>query len=249
MVNGYLLPHVDSVVYKCTSTTNRRTLSVRGAPFRSAILALLALCLVGRSEQARAETTVSGSVRDAAGNPVTHAYVEAIPVFAKDTGGTVGSTRPWVSADGAGTFSLSLAPGRYRLRAKAEADGYPDPSFWLNRDETARFPEIAVGNTDIKDIEVVLGTRGGILTGDLRDAESLKPLPGVKIRIQDARNVEAYVEVFTNSAGHFQYTVPAKPLLISGVAKGYRPASFEGGAEITPSSGGRRELQLRLKHE
>jgi hypothetical protein len=222
---------------------------VRVAPLVTMILTVLALCLVGGSKEAEAATTVSGSVQDAAGIPVKNAYVEAIPVFAKDSGGTVGSSRPWVSADSAGTFSLSLEPGRYRFRAKAEAEGYPDPSFWVNRDETARFPEIAVGSADIKDIRIVLGARGSILTGELRDAETLRPLAGVKIRIQDARNAGAYVEVFTNSAGHFQYTVPAKPLLISAIAKGYRVASFDGGAQITAPSGGHRELKLDLRHE
>jgi hypothetical protein len=228
---------------------HRRTLRLRISFTAISTLLFVALWLAGRPAETRGETTVSGTVRDAAGNSIAHAYVEAIPVFAKSNGGTVGSSSPWVAADSAGTFSLSLAPGRYRLRAKAEADGYPDPSFWVNRDLKARFPEIAVFDKQIRNIEVVLGTRGGMLAGEVRDRQTHRSLAGAKIRIQDATNSGAYVEVFSNSNGHFQYTVPSKPLLISAVAPGYKVTSFEGGAEITLSPGGHREFQLDLEHE
>ena len=178
-----------------------------------AALAFLALCLASGSQAAMAETRVSGAVRDASGNLIAHAYVEAIPVIAKNSGGTVGNfPNSWVAADSSGNFSLDLAPGRYRIRAKDEADGYPDASFWVNVDAKAKFPEIVVGDKEIGGIEVVLGMQGGILAGELRDAQTHKPLASAKIRIQDARNSDAYVEVFTNRDGYFQYAVPSKPL-------------------------------------
>src|ERR1700692_4536158 len=167
------------------------------------VLASLTLHFAGGPTQAAAVTTVRGSVHDGAGNAVTHAYVEAIPVIGRNGGGTVGNLQnPWIPADGSGAFTLSLAPGRYRLRAKDEVDGYPDPSFGVKLDTKARFPEIEVDNQEIQNVEVILGTRGGTLAGELRDAQTLKPISGAKIRIQDARNPGAYVEVFTNGNGH-----------------------------------------------
>lgn len=207
------------------------------------------LSLAGGFEIARAETRVSGSVRDAAGNSVAHAYVEAIPVVAKNTGGVVGNLpNPWVAADTQGTFSLSLAPGRYRIRAKDEVDGYPDPSFWVNLDPKAKFPEITVGDKEIRDVDVVLGKQGGILSGKARDAQTGKSLAGVKIRIQDAKNANAYVEVFTDENGYFQYAVASKPLLISGVRPGYKAIALASGAEITLLPGEHREFPLEMKH-
>lgn len=222
-----------------------------GLPVLSTV-AFLVLSLASGFGQAAANTRVSGSVRDAAGKSITHAYVEAIPVITNGSGGTVGSSsNPWVAADSSGIFTLTLRPGRYRIRAKDEVDGYPDPSFWVNLDSKARFPEITVVDRDgeARNIEVVLGAQGAILGGEVRDAQTHTSLAGAKIRIQDARNSAAYVEVFTNSNGHFQYTIPSKPLLISVTAPTYKVTDLDGGAEVTVSPGGHREFQLDLEHK
>lgn len=215
-----------------------------------AATAYVVLSLVGGSTEVMAEARVSGIVHDADGNSVAHAYIEAVPVLAKSGGGTVGSVpNPWIAADSHGSFTVSLAPGRYRIRAKDEVDGYPDPSFWINLDPEARFPEITVGDEKVEGIEVVLGKQGGILSGEIRDDKSREFLVGVKIRIQDAKNPAAYVEVFTNRDGHFQYTIASKPVLISASAQGYRPLGLERGAEITILPGEQREFQLEMGHE
>ena len=181
---------------------------------------------------------------------LAHAYVEAVPVVEKSSGGTAGDfPNPWVTADSSGAFSLSLAAGRYRIRAKDEKDGYPDPSFWLNLDPKARFPEIAVGDKEIRNVKVLLGTQGGILEGQVQDAHTRNSLAGAKIRIQDVRNSDVYVEVFTDRAGHFQYTVPSKPVLISAPAPGYKVAVFESSAELLLSRGERREVDLELERK
>jgi Carboxypeptidase regulatory-like domain len=211
--------------------------------------AIYLFCLVGAPGEAFAET-VSGTVRDAAGHFVAHAYVEAIPVITKQSGGTVGNLpNPWVAADANGKFILNLARGRYRIRAKDEADGYPDPSFWINLDRSAKFPEIMVSDKGITDIKVVLSRQGGMIRGQLRDAETRKPIAGAKIRIQDARNADAYIEIFTDSSGHFQYTVPGNPLLFSAASQGYKATAFENGGAVTLLPGEHREFQIEMEHE
>jgi hypothetical protein len=209
------------------------------------VTGLIVLFLTARLS---AETAIHGTVADFAGNPVAHAYVEAIPVATTSAVATVGNgSNPWVAADNDGNFQLSLEPGRYRIRAKDEADGYPDPSFWVNLDPRAKFPVITVGNEQLENVKVVLGAQGAILSGRAQDSETNKPLVGVKIRIQDARNPPAYLEIFTGDDGHFQYVVASKPLLISATVRGYESFSFEHGAEITLMPGEHREFLLEMR--
>lgn len=210
-----------------------------------------ALCLVYSANVGAAVRSVQGTVVDADGHPVSHAYVEARPVLSKfSTGTVVGSApNPWIAADQSGHFELQLAPGRYRMRAKDEVDGFPDPSFWLNLDPKARFPEISVDSEDLAGVEVVLGSRGGIIYGSVQDAETHTPVPEAKVRLQDARNPQAFIDIFTDRAGQFQYTVPSKPIVISVTAAGYKPATAQMGAEVTLAPGERRQIDIELRHE
>ncbi len=195
-------------------------------------------------------TLVDGVVLDSSGRKVPHAFVEAVPLLAKSTNGTIGNTpSPWIPADESGAFKLELSPGQYRIRAKAEADGYPDPSFWVGRDPTSGFPEIHVGEKELVNIKVVLGQRGGILMGTVEDSQNHKPINGAKVRIQDARNELAYVEVFTGSAGRFQYTILSKPLLVFISAAGYKPFRLNNGDEVTVSPAEHREVTVPLQTE
>ncbi len=209
---------------------------------------LVGFFLNGGSVFAAAKTRVSGTVRDGSGNGLAHAFVEAIPVIENHGGGTAGDfPNPWVAADSSGAFSLSLAPGRYRLKAKDEADGFPDPSFLLSLDPKARFPEISVRDKETRDVQIVLGKRGGILEGEVQDARTRRPLAGAKVRIQDAGNSGAYVEVFADRTGRFRYTVPSKPVRISAVTLGYKPAAFERGTELLLSRGERHDIEIDLQ--
>lgn len=194
---------------------------------------------------------MQGTVVDADGTPVSHAYIEALPVLSQfSTGTVVGNTpNPWIAADQSGHFEVALAPGRYRIRGKDEVDGFPDPTFWLNIDPKARFPVISVDNKNVAGVEVVLGSRGGVLLGSVQDADTHTPIAGAKIRLQDARNSYAFVEVFTDGTGHFRYTVRSKPIVISAVERGYKKTAFKAGAEVTLSPGEHREIEFELERE
>jgi len=134
----------------------------------------------------------------------------------------------------------------YKIRAKDEVDGYPDPVYLLNADPTARFPEVPVEGQDVPGVRVTLGARGGILDGTVRDASTHRPIAHGKITIQDVRNPDAYVEVFADKEGHTQFAVPSRPLRISATADTYTPFSYEDGKEVTLSPGERRTILLEL---
>jgi len=79
--------------------------------------------------------SVLGVVTDVNGSVVGSASVTAVPVEEGGSGGDLG----WVHTDNIGRFRLLLRSGRYVIRAKDEADGYPDPSFLLCSDPRANW--------------------------------------------------------------------------------------------------------------
>jgi Carboxypeptidase regulatory-like domain len=116
-------------------------------------LLLMGFTLAGFSS----DGSVLGVVTDVNGSVVAGASVTAVPVEEGGNGGDLA----WVHTDNGGGFRLLLKPGRYVIRAKDEADGYPDPSFLLCSDPRANFPQVSVEGLDVSDVRVVLGTRGG----------------------------------------------------------------------------------------
>ena len=209
-------------------------------------LSVLAVAFACPHSFGAAERVVSGIVIDSAGFEVANASVQAMPRKEEKNGGTVGSLS-WMKTDSHGRFSLRLSSGRYKIVAKDEADGYPDPVFMLSADPTDRFPEISVQEEDISGVRVMLGMRGGVLEGDLRDQETQNPIPQGKVVIRDARNAEAYVEVFPDKlGGQFQFTVPNKPVLVSATAPGYATTYFGNREEVTLSGGEHRHITIEL---
>lgn len=188
---------------------------------------------------------VSGVVTNADGSTAMNASVEAMSIPSENSSGS--STQlTWVKTNSEGKFRISLLPGRYQFRAKDETDGYPDPNFLLSADPSAKFPEILVEHADVSGVRVSLGARGGILEGDLRDEATQMFVPKGKVTIRDARNPEALVEVFGDAKGHFQFTVPSKPILISATAPGYTKTSFR--EELTLSAREHRAIIIKLRH-
>jgi len=196
-----------------------------------------------------AEVNVSGVVTDSTGSELSHAWVTALPRLDAENFGTVGNRpSPWIQADNHGGFSISLPPGRYKIQAKDETDGYSDPVFMLNDDPTANYPEILVKQQDILGLHITLGKRGGILEGRLLN-DSGSPIQRGKITIRDAGNEAAYVEVFADEGGRFRFTVPSKPLRITASASGYKAAIATSSSELTLSEGEHRQIVLVLKRE
>lgn len=229
---------------RSTATSRLKFENAKGATLRNL---LLVLCLSIYST-AFGQGKVSGVVTDSAGLEVPHASVEALE-RGKGAGIVGSGPDPWIQADTHGRFRINLPPGRYKIVAKGDLDGYPDPLYLLSADSTAKFPEITVGSKDISGLRVVLGKRGGVLDGQVVDRESHSPLPGAKITIRDAQNAGGYVEVFADATGYFQFTVPGKPILISSSAAGYNPGNFARGAQLTLVGGEHRHIVIDLQHQ
>jgi len=205
---------------------------------------VLAAVLIAAA-QGETPRTIRGSVTDNSGSVVTTASVAAIPSDEQGSAGDFG----WVHVDEEGRFRLTLTSGRYVIRAKAEADGYTDPSFLLSSDSSVRFPEITVAQADISNIHVVLGMKGGMLAGNLQDEATQQPVPKGKVTIRDARQRDAFVEVSADQNGHFQFTVPNKAIQLIATAPGYRTTYYENGSEIVLSGGEHRSVSIRLSRQ
>jgi hypothetical protein len=186
------------------------------------------------------QTKITGNVVDLSGDPVAHASVQAVRrPLARKTAAFGDRLNSWIRADTSGAFVIWLDPGRYKIRAKDEALGYPDPVYWLNADPSAVFPEIVVsaGETEIQGVKVVLGKPGGFLSRELLDQETRAPVAKGKITLRDAQNPNAYVEVFSDVRGHFEFAVPSKSIVVSASAEGYTPISLSGGDPVVLSGG------------
>jgi hypothetical protein len=185
---------------------------------------------------------IHGVVTDINGSVVGSASVAAVPL---EEGGSAGDLG-WVHTDNSGRFRLLLRPGHYVIRAKDEADGYPDPSFLLCSDSSANFPRVSVEGLDVPGVRVVLGARGGVLGGDVRDALTQQPIPNAKVTIRDAQRPNAFVEVFADKTGYFRFTVPSKPVQVIATAGGHEAARYEGEPLIL-SGGQHRSVKIKLR--
>lgn len=202
-------------------------------------------CAFLSATEAQTEPVVKGRVVASDGLEIQSAQVTAIPVM---TSGHAGRLH-WINSDGHGQFQLVLKPGRYQIRAKAEADGYPDPNALFSVDPSARFPTVSVAQSDISGVEVVLGAKGGILVGDLRDRQSHGAISQGKVILRDARDYNAFVELTSNAQGRFQFTVPNKAFTIFATAPGYKAIYFMNGQPITLSGGEQRNITLELNQQ
>jgi hypothetical protein len=130
---------------------------------------------------AGAQASLSGVVHDSSGAPLPNSSVEAVPI---DSEGFVGNLT-WTQTDDHGNFRLHLREGRYEIRGKKEADGYPDPNSLLSVDLNAVFPEVVVSKRDIEKVEVRLGREGSRVGRESSPTKRPKK-PSTKPRSQSA---------------------------------------------------------------
>jgi len=201
--------------------------------------------LLCTAEAQTEDAVVKGQVFASDGLEIQSAQVTAIPITTSRHAGHL----LWANADGHGQFRLVLKPGRYQIRAKAEAAGYPDPNALFSVDPRTRFPTILVAQSDISGVRVILGAKGGVLIGDLRDLRSHGAIPHGKVILRDPRNPRGFVELTTDGQGRFQFTVPNKAFTILASAPGYKAAHFMNGQPLTLSGGEQRNITVELNHE
>lgn len=211
--------------------------------FAGPLFSLMLFCMTAAIAVALSRRVVTGTVTDPTGASIRKGEVAAISVRTTGTAAQI----PWTAVDANGNFRLSLSPGTYVIRAKDEADGYPDPSYLLSRDSTAMFPTIVVDANDLAGIQVRLGEQGGVLQGSVLEQESHNPILGSKVVIRSANDSAAFVEITPDKNGMFQFCVPAKPIIVCAEASKHSRTCFEGGKPIRVSGGGHLAVGLQLR--
>ncbi|HXM62228.1 MAG TPA: carboxypeptidase-like regulatory domain-containing protein [Terriglobales bacterium] len=135
--------------------------------------------------------SIAGIVIAPDGAAVPKAAVEAVRLpGARDD--LTANQLQWIQTDNEGRFQLTLTRGRYEIRGKDENDGYPDPNFLLSSDTHSLFPVVAIDSTDLTDVKVKLGPKGGILEGELLDQATRSPVEKGKVTIADAQNPKIF---------------------------------------------------------
>jgi carboxypeptidase family protein len=207
------------------------------------VLALLLISLTAAGFSS--DHSVFGIVTDTKGSVVKSASVTAVPI---ESGGSAGDLG-WVHVDNNGGFRLILKPGRYVIRAKDEADGYPDPNFLLCADPSSSFPQVLVEQSDVSGVRASLGTQGGTMEGEVLDASTQRRIAKARLTIRDAQDHSAFVEFFADETGHFRFTVPSKPVDVTAAAAGYHTTRYHGGEAMALSGGEHRSMVIELRSE
>ena len=208
----------------------------------TALLCMTVSAPISLSGWSDEQHTIQGTVVDSHGAVVARAAVSAMQVDGISNAGELN----WVTTDELGRFRLTVHKGDYVVRAKKEADGYPDPTFLLCAEPDSKFPEVQVHDANVADVMVALGAKGGTLLGAVVD-DSAQPVPGVTVKIEDADTPSAFVELTADEKGRFEFVVPRKPLRISARASGYSPTLFQGGETIRLADGEQREILVRME--
>lgn len=216
-------------------------------PSLSRVLALLVSSVCSLSVNVLGQAVVSGTVVDRNGAEVPYAFVEALSLGDPSQTGVVGDIlEPWKPADSQGAFHLKLPPGAYKIEAKAELSGYPIPGSMLTADSTSEFPIVTVSQTDIRDVRVVMGAKGGMLQGIIRNHRTHEAVAKAMVKISDAGDADSFVETSADERGRFHFTVPSKSIAVFASAAGYREGPYQGGSEFVLSPGERRSIVIEL---
>ncbi|MHC4661894.1 MAG: carboxypeptidase regulatory-like domain-containing protein [Planctomycetota bacterium] len=133
---------------------------------------------------------ISGHVVDEVGEPVTEASVSA---FEESSGGEVSET----TADNEGAFRLTGfgAEGEYSIRA--EKTGYKK-RLW----NVSRFPP---GSTDI----IIVLPHNLLMNGVITDADTGKPIPGVRVGVEDIKSGWGWSGVASDNSGNYSIQLDA----------------------------------------
>lgn len=186
------------------------------------------------------QVNVTGTVFGENQERLAGASVEAFPI--RNTG--FAGNLHWVKADQNGDFLLSLSPGQYEIRGKNETGGYPDPNSLFAVSPKAVFPLVTVEREPLRGVQVRLGPRGGVLEGNIRDADTAKPISEAKVLIRAVGNPERFVDLSATESGRFEYAIPPKAVIVCASGNGYRSSC---GTEINLSGGEHRSIVVQLE--
>jgi hypothetical protein len=200
---------------------------------------LLVLCppfLTVTVAQSTAAYTISGELRDDAGQLFSGATVCAIP-----TDGTVVRVRDKIcgQTDQSGKFVVRLTTaGKYQVIAEKMSDGYMPSYIPFYRNPRILIPEVIVGDQNPNpSLSLVLGPKSGLITGKVIDEASDVPVQDFVVWVYQARTANAHThEVVKGSrSGRFRIFAPPVPFRLRVVAEGYENWVMGGGVLVSAS--------------
>jgi hypothetical protein len=186
---------------------------------------------------------IQGTVVDSLGSPVAGAEVTADPVR------SVHNVVRWVTADQEGRFVIDgLQWWSYSVRAKKEAEGYPDTMSDLFNDGSAQPVTLSPG-APVGAVVVKLGPKAGFITPAYTDAETGQAVRA-DLRIWGWDDPVHYFH--TARQPHPDLLIPSgKPIGIEFDAAGYDPWRYPSGSgtgqPITLGPGERQTIKVALR--
>lgn len=211
-------------------------------PTRAVPSALILICLpflITTTAQVSSPYTISGDLRDEAGQLFSGATVCAL-----QTHGKVTNVRDKVCAesDAQGKFVINLtSSGSYQVVAEKMSAGYMPPYFPFYKDPNAPITEIVLsGEHANASVSVKLGPKSGLITGKVIDEATDLPVPDFVVWTWQARDVNARThQVVKGQSGRFRILAAPVPFRMRVVSDGYEDWVIGGGV-LTSLAGSRK---------
>lgn len=160
---------------------------------------------------------LAGTVKDAAGNPLSGAVVTTSP--GNRASSTTGSS---------GAYNITLPPGSFTATATAP----------LHFDQTKGPLTITENQTTIQDFNLV--SNAGWITGTVTNSQTGSPISGAAVLITNKATGNAVTNA-TDASGHFNRSVEPGTYWVNVTASGYKPSSQN--ATVNPAT----EVPLTIK--
>jgi hypothetical protein len=191
------------------------------------------------SAQVSSPYTISGDLRDEAGQPLPGASVCAL-----QTNGRVVNVRDKVCAesDPQGKFVINLTTsGSYQVVAEKMSEGYMPPYLPFYKDPKTSIPEVVLsGEHASASVSVTLGPRSGLITGKVIDEATDLPVRDFVVWTWQARDVNARThQVVKGQSGRFRIFASPVSFRMRVVSEGYEDWVMGGGV-LTSLAGSRK---------
>ncbi|MDQ3012109.1 MAG: carboxypeptidase-like regulatory domain-containing protein [Acidobacteriota bacterium] len=219
--------------------------------FGLTVAGLLAFKILGQTPQQDFPGVVTGRVVNQEGRPVVKAEVCASPTMVAWMG-----ELPCGRSDSSGKFSIHIwRPAEYAITAVKEKEGYPNTHNTFYGSAAVVLPIVTMieGKTH-QEVTVRLGPPFGRLTGKIVDAETGKPIEGVRIELHHANIPANFMSLGTGySKGRLRLLVSPVPIIFKISAPGYQgwwygaDGSEKGAEALQVGLGSTRELTIPLQ--
>lgn len=160
--------------------------------------------------------TITGRVLNPEGQTVSQATVVAEPER------FISGIMPFCITNKKGRFSIKgLMPGRYKVYASKEEDGYPLPISTFHMGNSVKVQEIAVSEEQATEVVIHLANKVGKLTGRIVDETTAEPVIDARITLRRVDNPNFFLMTAPNERGSFKILVPSDAFTIEISAPNY----------------------------